>query len=76
MLGGPKRLSEEQVQGLYEIRRKFGMKGRHPADLCPNAKDGKPSCHSCGGNCTSGSVSNDADVIAEITKRVIAALGK
>lgn len=76
MLGGPKRLSEEQVQGLYEIRRKFGMKGRHPADLCPNAKDGKPSCHSCGGNCASGSVSNDADVIAEITKRVIAALGK
>lgn len=76
MLGGPKRLSEEQVQGLYEIRRKFGMKGRHPADLCPNAKEGKPSCHSCGSNCSGGNVANDADVIAEITKRVIAALGK
>ena len=32
MLGGPKLLTDEQVQGLYEIRRKFGLKGKHPAD--------------------------------------------
>lgn len=75
MLGGPKRLSDEQVQGLYEIRRKFGMKGKHPADLCVNAKEGKPSCHSCGA-CSSSSANADADMIAEITKKVIAALGK
>lgn len=31
-LGGPKELSEEQVQRLYGIRRKFGMTGKHPAD--------------------------------------------
>lgn len=78
MLGGPKPLSEEQVQRLYEIRRQFGMKGKHPADLCPNAKAGKPSCHSCGGNCSCGSVSssaaNDAALIAEITKKVLASL--
>ena len=78
MLGGPKPLSEEQVQRLYEIRRKFGMKGKHPADLCPNAKAGKPSCHSCGGNCSCGTVSstaaNDAALIAEITKKVLASL--
>ena len=78
MLGGPKPLSEDQVQRLYEIRRKFGMKGKHPADLCPNAKAGKPSCHSCGGNCSCGTVSstaaNDAALIAEITKKVLASL--
>ncbi len=78
MLGGPKPLSEEQVQRLYEIRRKFGMKGKHPADLCPNVKAGKPSCHSCGGNCSCGTVSstaaNDAALIAEITKKVLASL--
>ncbi len=76
MLGGPKHLSEEQVQGLYEIRRKFGMTGKHPADLCVNKKMGKPSCHSCNGSCHSENAGADADVIAEITKRVIAALGK
>ncbi len=48
MLGGPKQLSEEQVQRLYEIRRQFGMTGKHPANVCPNAKAGKPNCHGCG----------------------------
>ncbi len=32
MLGGPKLLTEEQVQRLYEIRRAFGVKGKHPCD--------------------------------------------
>ncbi len=73
-LGGPKELSDAQVQRLYEIRRQFGMKGKHPADLCPNAKDGKPSCHGCGGNCNHGKA--DADVVAEITRRVLEQLGK
>ena len=31
-LGGPKEFSEAQVGRLYEIRRQFGMTGRHPAD--------------------------------------------
>ena len=72
-LGGPKELSDAQVQRLYEIRRQFGMKGKHPADLCPNAKDGKPSCHGCSGN--SGHSSN-TDMVAEITRRVLEQLGK
>lgn len=75
MLGGPKELSEEQVQRLYEIRRQFGMKGKHPADLCINLKEGKPSCHNCGG-CSGkkdGGDANDA-LIAEITKKVLAQL--
>lgn len=77
LLGGPKELTEAQVQRLYEIRRQFGMKGKHPADLCPNLKAGLPKCPNCDGSCggdhTSGS---EADVISEITKRVLAQLGK
>ena len=76
VLGGPKALSEAQVQRLYEIRRQFGLSGKHPADLCPNAKSGKPSCHSCGGSCSCGGHggSDDAELIAEITKKVLASL--
>jgi L-fuculose-phosphate aldolase len=78
-LGGPKELSDAQVQRLYEIRRQFGMTGKHPADLCPNAKSGKPSCHgcggSCGGNCSCGDGAS-SDLVAEITKKVLESLGK
>lgn len=73
-LGGPKELNEEQVQRLYEIRRQFGLKGKHPADLCPNNRDGKASCHSCGG-CSNGK-KGDNDLVAEITKKVLEAMGK
>ena len=73
LLGGPKRLSDAQVQRLYELRRQFGLKGKHPADLCPNAKAGKPSCHGCGGSC--GSKDTDA-LVAEIAKRVMEQMGK
>lgn len=77
MLGGPQELSQEQVERLYDIRRKMGMTGKHPADLCPNKQAGKVSCHSCG-SC-SGSDKNvenvDADVVASITKKVMERLG-
>ena len=76
-LGGPKELSQAQVERLYEIRRQFGLSGKHPADICPNKLAGKPSCHTCtcGGNC--GSSNNaDSDVIAAITKKVMEQLGK
>jgi L-fuculose-phosphate aldolase len=76
-LGGPKELTPQQVERLYEIRRQFGLKGKHPANLCPNAKDGKSSCHSCGGNCTCGKSGNgEADLVAEITKKVLESLNK
>ena len=74
VLGGPKQLTDAQVQRLYEIRRQFGLKGKHPADICPNAKAGKPSCHGCGGSCNSGNA--DADTIALVTKLVLEQLGK
>lgn len=79
LLGGPKELSNQQVERLYEIRRQFGMKGKHPADLCPNQKQGLPSCHNCSGGCNGscGSSSSDADdLVAQITKKVMAQLGK
>ena len=76
-LGGPKELSKDQVKRLYEVRRAFGMTGKHPAALCPNVAAGRPRCPNCDGSCsTSNSSSNDSDVIAEITKRVLAQLGK
>ena len=31
-LGGPKELTHEQVERLYDIRRAFGLKGKHPCD--------------------------------------------
>lgn len=76
VLGGPKELSQSQVQKLYEIRRKFGMTGKHPADLCPNNKNGKQSCHNCGACGESKSSSADGDLVAEITKKVLEAMNK
>lgn len=83
MLGGPKELSEEQVKKLYEIRRKFGMKGKHPADLCPVFAAGKTPCPNCdfsGMDCTKAQTSekqtSDNELVAEITKRVLAQMGK
>ncbi|MBR6051544.1 MAG: class II aldolase/adducin family protein [Clostridia bacterium] len=76
VLGGPKEFTPEQVEQLYEIRRKFGMKGKHPANLCQNAKNGQPSCHGCGGNCHKSAGGDDAALVAEITKRVMEQLGK
>ena len=76
-LGGPKELSKAQVERLYEIRRQFGLKGKHPANVCLNAKDGKPSCHSCGGcaNTEKSCAASDEDVVAAITKKVMKELG-
>jgi len=79
LLGGPKELTPQQVERLYEIRRQFGLKGKHPANVCPNVKDGKSSCHSCGGNCTCGKHGDgcgEADLVAEITKKVLESLNK
>lgn len=77
-LGGPKELSSQQVERLYEIRRQFGMTGKHPANVCPNAKAGKPSCHTCGGSCASRkeATAADNDLVAQITKKVMEQLNK
>ncbi|MDO4632578.1 MAG: class II aldolase/adducin family protein [Eubacteriales bacterium] len=79
MLGGPKEFDAATVEKLYEIRRKMGLAGRHPADLCQNK--GAKNCHNCGGSCTcgtsqtTGSVSSDPELITNITKKVMEQLG-
>lgn len=72
-LGGPQELSESQVQRLYEIRREFGMTGKHPADLCQNNKEGKASCHNCGSS-HKQEVNTD-DLVSQIANKVIEQLG-
>ena len=67
-IGGPKEFTTQQVEDLYEIRRQFGMKGKHPANLCANLKTGKPSCHGCANGC--GNKKADQDLVAEITKKI------
>ncbi len=78
-LGGPQELNSNQVERLYEIRRQFGMTGKHPADVCPNVKAGKASCHTCGVirgcNSKEGAASGN-DIVAEITRKVLAQLEK
>lgn len=78
MLGGPKELSPEQVQTLYEIRKKFGLSGKHPADFCPDNKEERPGCHraaSCGEEKPAGVRSVDTELVASITKKVMEQLG-
>lgn len=78
-LGGPQELSEAQVRRLYSMRSKYGLKGKHPADLCPNAKAGLPSCHGCTTTCYPQQSEDGAcgsDLVAEITRRVLEQLGK
>ena len=78
MLGEPQEFNKEQMDKLYEIRRQMGLPGKHPANVCPNAKAGKPSCHSCGGSCGAAApeaATADADLVASITKKVMDQLG-
>ena len=49
MLGGPKEFDEANIKKLYQIRQKFGMPGKHPANVCLNK--GGANCHNCGGSC-------------------------
>ncbi|MBE7013202.1 MAG: class II aldolase/adducin family protein [Ruminococcaceae bacterium] len=79
-LGTPIEFNKEQIEKLYEIRRKMGLPGKHPANLCPNQKKGEMSCHGCGGNCKGESKSScnceSESLVAEITKKVMEQLKK
>ena len=46
MLGGPKEFDKENIKKLYQIRQKFGMAGKHPAEVCLNG--GKTNFNNCG----------------------------
>lgn len=71
MLGGPKELSKSQVERLYEVRRAFGMTGKHPADLCVGKECNGSGCH-----CASTTDQTDnQELVASITKKVMEQLG-
>jgi L-fuculose-phosphate aldolase len=73
-LGGPKELNNNQVEKLYEIRRKLGVVGRHPADLCKKVGCEVPCATEK--NCKCGTEKKDdmSELVQEITKKVIAQL--
>jgi L-fuculose-phosphate aldolase len=75
-LGGPKELSTDQINRLYEIRRQFGLKGKHPADVCLNNKSGSASCHSDGKCSLSKGAAADEDLVSQITQKVLEQLSK
>ncbi len=70
MLGGPKELDSEQVSKLYELRKKFGMPGKHPADLCNKLNSGK-GCHGSGCCKSSGNNEVSPELIETIVKKVM-----
>lgn len=80
-LGSVDEIPCEELEKLMELRKKFNLPGKHPGcKKCPNLGTDKcrcksnapaPAAHSC--NCGN---SSDGDLVAEITKKVLAALGK
>ncbi|MCM8710034.1 class II aldolase/adducin family protein [Clostridium sp. SYSU_GA19001] len=79
LLGGPKELSEDQVQTLYGIRKKLGVAGRHPADLCKTVGCSVPCSNaeekSCGCDSKKEEPAKDtAKLVEEITKKVLSQL--
>ncbi|GMQ59415.1 class II aldolase/adducin family protein [Vallitalea sediminicola] len=67
-LGGPQELSDSQVQTLYDLRSKFNLSGRHPANLCK--ADGS-SCSAVKEEKPQVSDNDLSTIVAEVTKRVI-----
>lgn len=81
-LGGVEEIPCEQLEKLMELRKKMQIPGRHPG--CKKCKNlGTENCRckqnavgaasSCSCDTASGA---DADLVAAITKKVLAALGK
>ena len=78
--GDVQELSCEQLEKLMELRIKMQIPGKHPGcKKCPNLGTPNCKCKDNGGACTCGGDHGkdaDADLVAEITRRVMAALGK
>ena len=71
-----------ELEKLMDLRKKFNLPGKHPGcKKCPNL--GTDKCH-CKDNlpkaeahtCTCNTPSPDDALVAEITKKVMAALGR
>jgi L-fuculose-phosphate aldolase len=69
-----------ELEKLMDLRKKMGLPGKHPGcKKCPNLGTPNCKCKDNGGACTCGGDHGkdaDADLVAEITRRVMAALGK
>jgi L-fuculose-phosphate aldolase len=82
MLGGPKELNNEQVQGLIDIRNQFKLPGRHPGNLCNELgcavpkTEPKVEVKSCSCEVKSDKDTNMASIVEEITRRVLKELNK
>lgn len=76
LLGGAKEFDRPTIEKLYDIRRKMGLPGKHPADL----EVPKPATQVYGVPNGVGSVNSIAgqvspEIVAEITKKVLEQLG-
>ena len=79
-LGGVEEIPCEQLEKLMELRKKMQIPGRHPG--CKTCKNlGTENCR-CKHNCDKGDkkaaapAAGDAALVAEITKKVMEALGR
>ena len=84
-LGGVDEIPCEQLEKLMELRKKMNIPGRHPGcKRCSNLGTDKCRCkdngakheegHTC--HCKSEAPKSGDDLVAEITRRVLAALGR
>lgn len=79
MLGGPKELNGEQVDGLIEIRNKFNLPGRHPGKMCDELGCAIPQAKAQSSCCSDKKEEKKDDMSAlveEITRRVMKELNK
>lgn len=74
LLGGPKELNSHQVEKLYELRRKMGIAGRHPSDLCKKLGCEHPCVEHTDCNCKDEKNDDMSQLVQEITKKVISQL--
>lgn len=73
-LGGVQEIPCDELIKLMELRKAFKMPGRHPGcKKCPNL--GTENCK-CKQNLPTGGQAANSDLVAEVTKKVLAALGK
>lgn len=78
-IGGPKELSPNQVQVLYDLRSKYGLTGKHPGQKCSTL--GAASCSinnevSQPEQPKADAKDNISSIVEEVTRRVIEQLNK
>ena len=71
-------ISCHELERLMELRKKMGLPGKHPGcKACPNKGTSNCKCKDNGGSCSCGSHANEGDaLVADITRKVLAALGR